>query len=736
MWNVYKTIYLILNAALLLLLSLNKVSAQSAEIEEPTISTSQTSVLIGGMDCFAIQFGTNPNWEYTLQALQEDGSWADSFKFKGVGESFTIPLVPASGSGLSSPNTTPIVEMAVQTVSSGGAVISWISPSTQQLVTYFESSLPQFLIAATGFPPFTHKSSSYLFLIVPSSPELASVPNSMPVLGIEDSAILQDFQLAYPNLSAPSSGQDIIIGLQTAGEKGIVRVKVRVVDSDRDGISDEAEKVNGTDPQNPDTDGDGKWDGQEEATGTDPNNSSDPPNPNSTEGTGSAGPQVTVLPASPIEIKEVSFFENHELTNDRMTVKYRDPQWKSDSHNFPVSYSRNEGITLSARFRIPSKPAQASVSLSAPNNITLKSTPLMKVANSEDLYELKKVKCGGVLPEVVRLYGKYPEGEQEREFFTIKWSVSVKQGLGSVPTTTDLETYHVLYVTHDTPATFVRKNKVEIRHLRQESLFYHACIETDGMKFDDDGPDFDNFIKAIYSGFEDRFVAKVIPTEPKEVEFPIFYYADLGGNGLPDVDSAVDIASARLLLAGANQGNGQCSAWADFFYELCKVHGDSIPAAYLTIKPAVATEDSFVVKNVEWKTPQITEGENPSYPFLIEEDFVTNFKDKALGVPGQGRGNGKVTSVYLSAVAGGGVPKESDPPKKFENHSIVFVNGTLFDPSYGSSPVVPVPNQDVFKIYENRTFELFGLKSDDAAKVFRSNNSEGQSEIKSTITRD
>ncbi|HFU3704363.1 TPA: LPXTG cell wall anchor domain-containing protein, partial [Streptococcus suis] len=43
-------------------------------------------------------------------------------------------------------------------------------------------------------------------------------------------------------------------------------------DDDNDGITDEVEKTNGTDPKVPNTDGDGITDGQEKTDGTDPKN--------------------------------------------------------------------------------------------------------------------------------------------------------------------------------------------------------------------------------------------------------------------------------------------------------------------------------------------------------------------------------------------------------------------------------------------------------------------------------
>ncbi|MFT6182224.1 MAG: hypothetical protein ACJAXZ_004615 [Akkermansiaceae bacterium] len=83
----------------------------------------------------------------------------------------------------------------------------------------------------------------------------------------------------------------LVLGLQTSGPSAIVRMKVTITDSDRDGLSDKHENDNLTDPENPDTDRDGVWDGMETATGTDPKAVDADPGPTGTPSTGS-GPLV------------------------------------------------------------------------------------------------------------------------------------------------------------------------------------------------------------------------------------------------------------------------------------------------------------------------------------------------------------------------------------------------------------------------------------------------------------
>ncbi len=61
-------------------------------------------------------------------------------------------------------------------------------------------------------------------------------------------------------------------GKEATDEFKLTVVTSILVDSDGDGVSDEQEEKDGTDPNNPDTDGDGLTDGEEKEHGTDPKN--------------------------------------------------------------------------------------------------------------------------------------------------------------------------------------------------------------------------------------------------------------------------------------------------------------------------------------------------------------------------------------------------------------------------------------------------------------------------------
>lgn len=264
---------------------------------------------------------------------------------------------------------------------------------------------------------------------------------------------------------------------------------------------------------------------------------------------------------------------------------------------------------------------------------------------------------------------------------------------------------------------------------REESTFYHACIEVDGKSIGtgaDQLPILD-FVKLIYSGFEDRFVAKVIPTKAEEKTEPMSYYADTDNDGLANDAAAVEIERAYKMLQQEGPGNGQCTAWTDFFYEVCKVHGGGIPIKTIRIDPANSGENSFTMKNIIWNSPETQSTTNSNYPYERNVDFSERFPFFPIGLPGQGRVGGLSTS---------------DPPKNFGNHSLARLDQTLFDPSYGTPPITPLYLENELKIYEDTYVELYGLKvlnSNNSAEPFRKNNSvtttESLPEIKETVSR-
>ena len=668
---------------------------------EPSIEVVQETVEIDGIDYFSIGFETNPDWEYILEIAGGSGTWEPGLTFEGIGGKVSIPLAVLNGStqNVSGINN-PAVVFTIRKVDTGGTMISWNSLETGDRLHYFDSTVPTTL--NSSFPPLSQQGSFYTLAIFHGDSLTAPLTNSY--LTPSDTSVIQALQAEYTTFegiiqSGGSTQGGVTMAAQISGEKAVVRMKVRDLDKDKDGVTDGREKANGTDPENPDTDGDGVSDGMESAIGTDPNDGNSFPSEGDNvpepllggsignPGSGSGGTNVTPF-ITGVAVEQVSFFENHELQNDTSLVNYRDPHWVAGSHNFPVSYKRGEPLTVSARFYIKPEPVAPTVTMTGPNGVNLPATQLTKV--SENIYKLEKVKCQGTLPNTVKLYGIATDENPDRDFLELKWEINSTGTIREEKTTE-----HTFYVTHDKPATLQRGDGA-VRALRQESLFYHACDRVDGKVI---GPALDTlaFVKLIYSGFEDLFVAKMVPTQAKEVPFPMYYYGDTNNNGLPTVDGNVgsevtDCTTAFSMLSSFDQGNGQCGAWGELLFETIKVHGDGISAELIRIEPVSGIEDGFVVKEifVVQEDGELEGGNNGAsldgsgssgiaeYPYLQGDDFVKYVTNTPIGIPGQGRGEEGADLVYLGPGVNPSLPKlMSDPEKEFQLHYIVRHSGTL-----------------------------------------------------------
>ena len=187
--------------------------------------------------------------------------------------------------------------------------------------------------------------------------------------------------------------------------------------------------------------------------------------------------------------------------------------------------------------------------------------------------------------------------------------------------------------------------------LRHETLFVLGCKNARNKTTENDA------VTAIYGEFTDKNVKRV-----DGVQMTYWLNQQMG---------CVDTSD----LLGSADGNGNCQSWAGLFRDMIRVQG--IQADRKRVWPK-APDTSVVVKT--WKFTDPPHGP-VNHPYLVGIDASDE-----PGVEAQGNAN---------------------PPGSFNGHWITQIGSTLYDPSYGSSPVSGADN---LEDYENGAFEGFGAE--------------------------
>ena len=176
-----------------------------------------------------------------------------------------------------------------------------------------------------------------------------------------------------------------------------------------------------------------------------------------------------------------------------------------------------------------------------------------------------------------------------------------------------------------------------------QSLFYISCKNADGITNDDD------MIDAIWNDFTDLSVLRADGE-------PMKYYGTSGtlAWNLPDI---------------VKTANGACTAWTEFFLAILKVQGfTQVNNEYMIYPHATETEcgtiDRFLVKNFSFGTASNACSDMPYTD--VYNAFWTTF-------------------LYADVTNSSGIPGQSstDPDAIFAGHVMAYVNGKIYDPSYG-----------------------------------------------------
>ena len=127
-----------------------------------------------------------------------------------------------------------------------------------------------------------------------------------------------------------------------------------------------------------------------------------------------------------------------------------------------------------------------------------------------------------------------------------------------------------------------------------------------------------------------------------------------------DYDQTKAMVTWQLL--NYNNASGQCGSWASFLLDMYRVHGITRGRKIALARSAIFWRGDgpigFLVKKWRFNTPPASSPNN--WTHVYGKQCVLEHK-----APGQGN---------------------PDPPPRFWNHYIVWIDGVYYDPSYGSGP--------------------------------------------------
>lgn len=658
----------------------------------------------------SLRFETEEDLFYRVEKTNDLRSWTEIFSVDGFGGPVIIPMAQITGQptplGTNLPEQEGVM-IHLSPTTSNGTLVSWRSLDVGYLVQHHLPSID--LTQTWNTAPLVNFITDNYYMGVVRGDNLVNAPTTaLPPLLTEDSSLMSQFVSDYSDIASGLGGSGTI-GVPIANAS-FFRIRVSEADIDRDGIPDRIERLplpsgTATDRFKPDTDGDGYWDGAETAQNKNPNDPYDHPDPQSRPSTiqDPSGPLVLPLKFDPVE---VGFHQkNHVLQSDNGKTNYVSPQWRAESHNYPVSYKRGEEITLSGKFRLPAYVAGAFVQVSGPNGISFPA-PVALFAIGDNLWELTPSICDGNLVDKIKFYSTQIAGKE----FKLNWTITTSDQTFLTPSQ---DTKHTMYVTHGEPLLGNDRPK---RIIRRETAFNIGCRNADGKEEDPNalGGTISklDITRSIYGEFTDREVARVIPTQGFLRNEAMTYWADTNGDGKPD-----GACRNALSLLASDDGNANCEAWAFLLREICRAQGFSVEV--VGILPTNEAEQWFCVKNMSVQNANPNYG--PIYQWVIGTNLDQFSPPNQNGTPGPLLG---VSAQGLNLLA-----PPADPRKIFATHYLAQFEATLFDPSYGHPPI---SGQNRLQIYEDSHIEFYGfnaLLGLNPAVGCRQNTNIGSSEI-------
>ncbi len=397
----------------------------------------------------------------------------------------------------------------------------------------------------------------------------------------------------------------------------------------------------------------------------------------------------TVMMAS-VALIELSFTNNYTIKSDNGATDYTDPQWQdpngdgdvSDGHSYPLCFTRNTKMKLTTgkwHVNLANPPFTIKIKGDGPGDLDFPETTATVSGNDVTISNLE---CSAAFSNAIDYYNP----------LAVDWKASID---GGATWFSAGKSTNQTYVTLSTPAS---STNIPLYY----TLLHVGCKNAHGETT------ITGAVEAIWSDFEDRIV--------KRADGQTLYYYS---NSVP-TNTAADLSG--LLTTG----DGQCTAWADFFYGILLAQGitdsgiqvisphnvylcdsNDIENAQVTNAVVALYFGGFLVKhwtlsNANWATNDTNHNGIPDdveaeYPDVIEiaqtgstrinVDFLLPYCDYLLTNAVQGTNDIKITGTGLKG-QGDIVPSV----QKFMQHYIVTrgepyafppQSYIIYDPSYG-----------------------------------------------------
>jgi len=397
-----------------------------------------------------------------------------------------------------------------------------------------------------------------------------------------------------------------------------------------------------------------------------------------------AGTRKAVLHVIDLDLIELSFSNNHTVVSDDGSTEYEAPHWSdpdadgdaSDGHSYPVCYTRNSNMVISAKWTLLPEGLSSNVVIkgTGPSGLNF---PETNVSVSGDEVTIHDVLCENAFADEVDFMDP----------MSIDWDlrlVSRDVWLDAGTSTNQM------YVTLGDPVDDVTLHHTVIRI---------GCENADTLS------ETNPVVEAIWDEFSDRTVRRV-----DDGHILTYYHKQPTTNGTADCWAT---KTAELL----QDGDGQCTAWARFFRDVLTAQGiggtelkqvvcepfllycNDAPPVSLTHEVDGFLIAEWTFANMNWPAEDadrtwIRDSNETAFPHTY--DPALSYED--LGFPGP------IYYPYLDYCADGqyegmcgdivvtGVEKKGQgnavPSCQMFNFHVIATRGSgssliLFDPSYG-----------------------------------------------------